>query len=217
MALLDELRLAGLRLGPIGVGRGLPSALEELFGRLLGTLQQTLRGEHCGASQCATGALCQLDRARRHHGGSRFGIHGPQAGSIQYRRDFRQRNGERPDAACAADSTGDPSHSRGEAGQRNTAAGIDVLCNDTPVAQIERAGRCNSSTGRHRGRAAGLPLGSERFRAELPEPGYQARAGGPRTDCEYLHSASPATGARSGQPACRFCPGCRPAAPARNR
>ena len=45
VARLRRFRRADLRLGAAGLGRGLPSALEGLLGRVLGALQQTVRGE----------------------------------------------------------------------------------------------------------------------------------------------------------------------------
>ena len=100
LARLDRPRHAGLQLSPVGMGRGLPSALEGMLGRVLVALQQTLRSKRCAARQRAPHALYQCDCARCGYRGSRIGVHWTQTRSGQSRRDFGQCADEPRSSPC---------------------------------------------------------------------------------------------------------------------
>jgi len=186
----EQPRLAGLRLGPAGMGRGLPSALEGLLGRLLGALQQALRREHVDSPQCAPDAFCQFDRARRRYRGSGCGIRGTQASSVQYRRDSSQRHRERTGTRCADNPTGDPPNARDQAWKRNAVACVDDVYGDASAAQDRRAHGCGSEPRSHGARADCFPrssgcLHASQFRARRVAAGCQACTGFHVTNSEH--------------------------------
>ena len=114
---LGHPRWAGLWLGAAGLGRGLPSALEGLFGDLLDALQQTLRGARL-AARCATEALCQRNRAGCSHGGPGARLHGPQAGRNPIGSRFPPARSPAP--RCSPSRRSAPTFARAPASGRET-------------------------------------------------------------------------------------------------
>ena len=77
-------RRTRLRLGPAGVGRAVPALVGTLLEWLLEPLQPAVCGEcRGGAPEFTTDSLCQLERARRNHGGLRIGARDAAAGPGQ--------------------------------------------------------------------------------------------------------------------------------------